>query len=370
MSETASDLRAGRHGRRPWPVRVRRARYNLAQSVRVAWYVAQSAAVRTISGPASEPGAAPPPAGTPRTKPADVREAVRSLFVQDLRNIEAGLYPAPRDMDPRHLRKAIADGRQVLADAPDVARRRLAKTNTDARDLADERGLRGVYPTYYLQNFHYQTDGWLTRESARLYDTQVEVLFQGAADAMRRAALAQIAREVRGRDQRSVSLVDVACGTGRFLQQTLDALPRIHATGVDLSPAYVAEANERLAPWRTARAVQANAEALPFGDGAFDVTVSIYLFHELPPRVRPIVAREMARITKPGGLVVFADSLQAGDSPRLDGLLEAFPDQFHEPYYAHYTRDDLDKRFTDAGLIKQTQTHAFLTKVIAWRKPE
>jgi len=45
------------------------------------------------------------------------------------------------------------------------------------------------YPSYYLQNFHYQTDGYLSELSANLYDLQVELLFNGAADAMRRRIL-------------------------------------------------------------------------------------------------------------------------------------------------------------------------------------
>ena len=32
-------------------------------------------------------------------------------------------------------------------------------------------------PRYYMQNFHYQTDGWMSEGSAELYDFQVEVLF-------------------------------------------------------------------------------------------------------------------------------------------------------------------------------------------------
>ena len=56
-----------------------------------------------------------------------------------------------------------------------------------------------MYPTYYLQNFHFQTGGWLTEESAKLYDTQVEILFGGAADAMRRIALGSLARALKGK---------------------------------------------------------------------------------------------------------------------------------------------------------------------------
>ena len=45
-------------------------------------------------------------------------------------------------------------------------------------------------PEYYAQDFHFQTGGYLTEDSARLYDVQVETLFMGAAGPMRRTALA------------------------------------------------------------------------------------------------------------------------------------------------------------------------------------
>ncbi len=194
------------------------------------------------------------------------------------------------------------------------------------------------------------------------------MLFTGAADAMRRAALAEVAREIRGRDQRQVAVLDVACGTGRFLEQLMDAYPRVSATGADLSPAYAEEAAERLARWPTARVVEANAESLPFADGAFDVAVSIYLFHELPPRVRSIVASEMARLVRPGGLVVFADSIQTGDDPNLDRMLETFPGWFHEPYYASYLATNLDALWSETGLDKEHEMLAFLTKVATYRR--
>ena len=33
----------------------------------------------------------------------------------------------------------------------------------------------GKRPRYYLQNFHFQSGGWMTDDSASRYDTQVEV---------------------------------------------------------------------------------------------------------------------------------------------------------------------------------------------------
>ena len=59
-------------------------------------------------------------------------------------------------------------------------------------------------PDYYRQNFHFQSDGWLSEHSAAIYDTQVEVLFTGAADVMRRRAFKPIAEWMAGRNQREL----------------------------------------------------------------------------------------------------------------------------------------------------------------------
>lgn len=347
---------------------VARARYSAAQGLRLAWYAAHYAVLKRIEGRGRTGDSPEAPARRPRHAMPDhglTRAAIRKLFEADRANIEAGLYPAPRDLDPRKLLKTLADSRRFFAEVPAVSARRYRRGGVEVRDQAD----RQRYPTYYLQNFHYQSDGWLSRRSAKLYDTQVEVLFSGAADAMRRAALAEIAREMRGRDQRATSLIDVACGSGRFLAQTLDAFPRLNATALDLSAPYLEEAEERLAPWPQTRFVEANAESVPIADGAFDVAVSVYLFHELPPRVRPGVAAELARLVKPGGLVVFADSIQYGDDENLDRLLEEFPQVFHEPYYGSYCEEDLDALFTASGLMPEREATAFLTKVRTYRKP-
>lgn len=67
---------------------------------------------------------------------------------------------------------------------------------------------------------------------------------------------------------------------------------------------------------------------------------------------------------KPGGLFVFIDSLQFGDRPGWDGLIEAFPHRFHEPYHEHYAKDDLKALFSEHGLIVNQTITAFLSKVV------
>lgn len=341
-----------------------RTRYTLEQGARVAWYAAHYLAARRMSKPFNRPGEPPFRPTAPAGDAQRVRAAFLGLFALDRANIEAGLYPAPREFGPAQMLRALEDSLRFFRDVPQVDARRVERRGAEVRSNAEQ----GRYPAYYLQNFHYQTGGWLTEDSARLYDTQVEVLFAGAADAMRRIALGLLAEALKGRDQRTVRLLDLACGNGRFLAQTLTAFPKLGAIGLDLSPAYAGAARARLKRWRQADIVVGAAEAAPFADASLDAVSCIYLFHELPPRVRRDVAREIARVLRPGGAFVFADSLQHGDTPDLDQMLEYFPVGFHEPFYGSYQQEDLAALFGEAGLELETTRHAFLTKVMRFRK--
>lgn len=342
------------------------AKYAAAQGLRTLWYGGHYVYLRRSMGGFTRPGEPKftPTSGEPSLKA--MRKEFFKAYRKDLANIEAGLYPRPRDVRPGQLPKAIRHSRNFLKDADAVNDRRMERNGTEVRDAADPE----IYPTYYRQNFHYQSGGWFSDESADIYDTQVEVLFTGAADVMRRCVLGEVSRAMKGRDQRETTLLDLACGTGRFLASVLDAFPRLKATGLDLSPNYTEKARLETRHWSQAEIVQGQAEAMPLPNASQDVIVSIYLFHELPPRVRPEVAKEIFRVLKPGGKFIFADSLQLGDTPELDGLLEYFPEGFHEPYYKHYLSEDFSSIFSKVGLEPSEAENVFLTKIQTWTKPE
>jgi ubiquinone/menaquinone biosynthesis C-methylase UbiE len=342
-----------------------RARYVAAQGARVAWYLGQYMVARRISGPFNRPGEPQFQPQAPQGDQQRIRAAFLDLFAKDRANIEAGLYPAPDDLRVEGALSALKNSTRFFRDLPNVDARRLQREGAEVRDAGCAEGR---YPSYYLQNFHYQTGGWLTEDSAKLYDTQVEILFGGAADAMRRIALGELARALKGVDQRRVKLLDLACGNGRFLRQVMAAFPRMPATGLDLSPAYCAEARTRLAPWRQVEIVTGAVERAPFEDETLDAATCVFLFHELPPRVRREAAREIARVLKPGGVFVLADSIQTGDHVDLDRMLEYFPVGFHEPYFGSYLKEDFAALFGEAGLELEETQLAFLTKVARFRK--
>jgi len=270
-------------------------------------------------------------------------------------------------MTPREL---IATSRAFFRDVPEVARRRATGAHQEVN--AEPEGFAAALPRYYRQNFHFQTDGWLSEDSARLYDFQVDVLFSGATAAMRRRALVPFARILRQKDQRRVAYLDIACGTGGLLRPALSAFPRLTGTGLDLSEPYLNVARERLRAHRIrpqrARFVTAMAEALPFADNSQDVVSCVYLFHELPPKVRRQVIGEVARVLKPGGSFLFVDSLQTGDVPDYDGLLSVFPQLFHEPYYTSYLQEDLTGLCEAQGLAQRWMTPAFVSRAVEFVK--
>lgn len=343
-----------------------RAQYAAKQGVRAAWYGTQMATARRRSGGFNRPGEAPfrPDKGAPDM--AVLRRAYLQLFVQDRLNVEAGLYPPPQDARIRDFPKALRSAAAFQRDSEAVDERRLARNGTEVREALPEESNR--YPAYYRQNFHYQSDGWFSDESAKIYDTQVEALFTGTANAMRRTTLAEISKTLKGRDQRGVRLLDLACGNGSFLTQVMEVFPRLRATGLDLSPNYTDAARERLKPWAHVDILHEAAEAMPLADESMDIVSCIYLFHELPPKVRPVVLAEVARVLKPGGVFLLADSVQFGDYPEIDGLLEYFPHGFHEPYYRGYLDWERDTAVVENGLSKQGETLAFLTKVSIYQK--
>lgn len=338
--------------------------YAAAQAARVAWFFGQYALAARISGPNVPRARRPPGLRVPDTR--GILAELRALMERDLANIEAGCYRLPHDLIPSPAR-VVADAAAFFRDLPEVTRRRRAQIGTEVR--ANPPPGSEALPAYYRQNFHFQTDGYLSERSARLYDHQVEVLFGGGADAMRRQALVPVFEHLRTRTVADCRLLDVAAGTGRFLTFVKDNWPRLDVTALDLSHAYLAEARRNLAPWaRTSRTVQAAAEALPFPDASQDIVTCIYLFHELPRAVRARVAAEWARVLKPGGIVVFVDSLQTGDNPVMDGLLELFPIAFHEPFYADYAGQDLRALFAGTGLAVASETPAFMSKVMVLEK--
>jgi hypothetical protein len=73
-------------------------------------------------------------------------------------------------------------------------------------------------------------------------------------------------------------------------------------------------------------------------------------------------------VLKPGGRLVLVDSFQHGDQPSYEGLLELFPQNYHEPYYRSYTKEDFSVLASGCGLTYIRNVKAFVSKVMVFDK--
>mmetsp|Transcript_23235 Transcript_23235/g.52386 ORF Transcript_23235/g.52386 Transcript_23235/m.52386 type:complete len:560 (+) Transcript_23235:103-1782(+) len=335
-------------------------------------------------------------------------EAVET-FEQDFENIQAGFYKEPWDMEMglRHRQASlpyIADkARRLLGESTQILSRRRRALPEDrkvwkfsskfrsADSSASTSSSKGssLYPEYYQTNFHYQTDGWMSADSAAVYESATESLFFGRQDAMQRGSLVPLSKFVKqtgGKGGRGVSMLEVACGTGRLATFARDNFPAMEVALVDLSPYYLEEARQNHEYWEKARGAslteelgigslggvsfeQAAAENLPYRDESFDVVTCVYLFHELPPAVRRACSREFARVLKPGGLLVLTDSVQRGDRMRsYDDRLDLFTN-LNEPFYKSYVRENLGQIMVEEASLEPVSKHVTsVSKTLAFTK--
>ncbi len=100
--------------------------------------------------------------------------------------------------------------------------------------------------------------------------------------------------------ERGLAWADVGCGTGALAETILAECEPASIEGVDASERFVAHARQRLRDPRV-RFLTGDATRLPWDPARFDVTVSGLVLNFVANH--EAMAREMARVTKPGGRV-------------------------------------------------------------------
>jgi ubiquinone/menaquinone biosynthesis C-methylase UbiE len=282
------------------------------------------------------------------------------LHERESRNLAMGIYPLSaleKENPLRHARSLLG----VLSDGVRVAwRMKSGKT----KDFSNSEVTDGA-PEYYARNFHFQTDGYFSEASARRYDHQVEILFSGTAGAMRRLILPVLNEKADSRGR----WLELGCGAGSATKPVLETFPKVRVTALDMSPAYLKVAQDNLRAYPGCDFLQGDSTALPFKDETFEAVYSVYMLHEMPKSVREKTVREAYRVLKPGGILIFADSLQLDDEPELNWALERFPKIYHEPFYKGYSKDKLETMIARQLRRVCESEHAFFTKVVWVQKP-
>jgi SAM-dependent methyltransferase len=179
--------------------------------------------------------------------------------------------------------------------------------------------------------------------------------------------LAELA-EVRARQR----VLDVGCGPGALTGELVRLVGADAVAAVDPSESFVAAARER---HPTVDVRRAPAEQLPFADEAFDAALAQLVVHFMADPVAGL--REMARVTRPGGVVAACVWDHAGGRTPLgvfwQAALELDPEAHDESQLAGAREGHLTELFAAAALSSVQETTVTATGQFAtfdeWWEP-
>jgi ubiquinone/menaquinone biosynthesis C-methylase UbiE len=116
-----------------------------------------------------------------------------------------------------------------------------------------------------------------------------------------RMAHRDLVQRLLGKHAASGLALDIASGTGQLLPCIVPLAESVIAC--DLTPEML-HVSRRIHASPAVAYMQADALRLPFADATFDLVASSRFLHLFPLESQEALLREMARVVKPGGLVV------------------------------------------------------------------
>jgi len=105
-----------------------------------------------------------------------------------------------------------------------------------------------------------------------------------------------------------IRVLDVACGTGRMVPVVFNSNKEVGYTGLDTSKEMTAHLKKKangMGIGKSVKVVIGDATKMPFKDNEFDVVFSYHLLWHLPKEEQDKIIKEMVRVARPGGMIVF-----------------------------------------------------------------
>lgn len=157
------------------------------------------------------------------------------------------------------------------------------------------------------------------------------------------------------------SVLDLGCGTGNLIRLLREVKPADYF-GADLSGQMIREAKRNLGP--EAELVAADAAALPYKDGQFDIVICNASFHHYTEPERAVA--EIRRVLKPGGTLILGDPTIPGRLSRW--LLNQSLHKGNSGDFRIYGKKEITPLFTAGGFMvhrwKRINFRAFVFEAV------
>jgi len=152
--------------------------------------------------------------------------------------------------------------------------------------------------------------------------------------------------------------LDVGCGTGAVARRVAETRA-LEVTGVDVDPEQIQAARAGIA-LPNLRYLPMDAMRLEFADGEFDIVATNKTTHHIPDWERAF--REMTRVLRPGGYLIYNDFIVPGWLAALGRRLL--------PSAGFPTRSAISTLAEQAGLRRVYCSGGPVQMDVIWRKEE
>ncbi len=183
---------------------------------------------------------------------------------------------------------------------PAIAEHRLERLLHEVRQLPEARhSVR--FPEWYLRQWHFHPDGYLSRAAVRRYEVVIDRLYNaGRRRPVDRAVVAAVS------DAEPAAIVEVGCGTGRLVATLGEKFPGAQVTGVDLSPRMLERARQRVGDAPNVELVHADAASGAHPLKA-DAVLAVHVLGHTPRDMAAAILENASTIAGANGRVITVD---------------------------------------------------------------
>lgn len=196
----------------------------------------------------------------------------------------------------------------------------------------------------------------------KLYSGFAQSHFAKPAVRALREHLVRRIRKLTGADKNS-RVLSLGCGIGDT--EVLLAPHVGEVNGLDLSPSAIRQAKLDSKHLENVRFIEGTLDSAQIESGSFDVVIAIFFLHHLPDTI-PDLARQIAKILKPGGVFYSLDPSRYRLSGAIGELLiPKLMARYQSPNERQLAPGATAEHFTNAGFDARFEYYDFISTPLA-----